>query len=585
MNETQVIIVGAGPSGLVLGLALAQFRVHSVVLEKDLEVTADPRGVYLTGDAIRILHSLGLGSELPNIGHEAKEVNFHQTSFSSKPFHILRLGASNSMQQAVPEGMLQSQPKLEYALRREIERSEYCTLRTGCRVLSQSGEDPPSIEFLDEAGARNQLKGHWLIGADGKVGVVRKHFLEPTAGIKQEIGRYEYDGTWVAANLKISLPTPETHPQFPLWSLGFSPEDVYDLFWPKGWHFCCPPGKPTATGRFGPIEERLWRHEFRQDNWNDEMDAEALLWEHITPMITLDHGNGRRFPGPVQFPVDCVQVLRCRPFNFTHKVVNRWFHKRTVLIGDAAHVFPPFAGQGIASGVRDAHQLAWRLALLLQSDGSKEAQSALSDNILTAWALERRKSVDDAAHFSKLNGWMCNDYPPFWFRLILWGGFFLPEHHGGARMAQIHVQSPFINTPILSDRLLKRPTGIFALLVLGPPGEYAKLYEDARVAVAAASISPDVMSEKSIFGYIPSNGKRADNYSQNGIEAFTAAGALELQAGHVPSAYVDRLGSETRFAIVRPDFFVFACAKDKINLAKCLGLLQEYLKTGVRPGY
>lgn len=175
-------------------------------------------------------------------------------------------------------------------------------------------------------------------------GVVRKHFLEPTAGIKQEESDYyRYEGTWVAANLRITLPTPKSHPQLPLWGMGMSPEDVYDLYWPKDWHFCTPPGKPTACGRFGPHEDRLWRHEFAEHGWSETLDAEALLWEHISPMITHDADRrGEKFSGgAAMFPRDCIQILRCRPFTFTHKIVNQWFDGRTVLIGDAAHVFPP----------------------------------------------------------------------------------------------------------------------------------------------------------------------------------------------------------------------------------------------------
>ena len=73
------------------------------------------------------------------------------------------------------------------------------------------------------------------------------------------------------------------------------------------------------------------------------MDAEGLLWEHLGPMVTRDrHGKGRVFErGATEYPRDCVEVLRCRTFTFTHKVVNRWFEGMTVLIGDAAHVFPP----------------------------------------------------------------------------------------------------------------------------------------------------------------------------------------------------------------------------------------------------
>jgi hypothetical protein len=87
---------------------------------------------------------------------------------------------------------------------------------------------------------------------------------------------YPYDGTWVAANLHITLPTPESHPDFPLWKLGYTPDELWDIFWPDGFQyvseifdrrnnvlsvssFCRHPTMPIATGRFGPKASRYWR--------------------------------------------------------------------------------------------------------------------------------------------------------------------------------------------------------------------------------------------------------------------------------------------------------------------------------------
>ena len=202
--------------------------------------------------------------------------------------------------------------------------------------------DGMTIGYRNLQGVVNHVQCSWLIGADGKRGVVRKRFLEPDAGIRQQEGRYKYEGTWVAANLKITPPTAQSHPLLPFWDLGMTPDEVCDLYWPKGWHFCTPPGKATACGLFGPYRERLWRHEFAEPKWNDSMDSTALFWEHITPMITRDRTDrGKRFPdGPIAFPQDCINVLRCRPFLFAQKCVNKWFDRRRILIGDSAHVFP-----------------------------------------------------------------------------------------------------------------------------------------------------------------------------------------------------------------------------------------------------
>ncbi|KAF9869768.1 FAD binding domain-containing protein [Colletotrichum karsti] len=619
MEETQVVIVGGGPAGLALGMSLAQHQIHSVILEKAAEVTTDPRGVWLTGDAVRILHTLGIGHEMDKVGHAAPHINFHHSTFNTTPFYRMDISTSNSLEQSLPEGFLQNQPKLEHALRCGIENTSYCSLRTNCTVIGRPSEVPPAIEYLDSQKSLRMIRGQWLVGADGKTGIVRKHFLEPAAGIKQEAGVYPYEGVWVAANLKITVPTPETHPKFPLWKYGYSPEEIYDLFWPVGWHFCSPPGRPTATGRFGPHTDRTWRHEFRVDEVGGPIYPEELFWEHISQSITLkkDPVRGHQFDEAVEYPRDCIEILRCRPFKFVHKCVNRWYDKRTLLIGDAAHVFPPFAGQGIASGVRDAHQLAWRLALLLRTNTDPDTNT----DVLESWAAERRRSVDDAARMSMVSGTVCNNQPTLFILALaklhefiksvpmlrgydlvarqerrgfrgVPGGFFVEAYNGGARLAQIHVLSSLSQSPILSDDLLRQSGTIFTVLLIGNGNseDTNELYMDAKDAISAASLNPNVLTEESIVIYDPLSGESQTNCElseeeQNKAESHreifspvpTSGLELPRASGYNSTSYLARLGPSTKFVIARPDMFVFACAGSKKELTYCLDQLRERL--------
>ena len=74
--------------------------------------------------------------------------------------------------------------------------------------------------------------------------------------------RFFYEENWVALNWRITPPTEKTHPKFPLWRQGYSPEDVYDLYFPQGFRFVCDPDRPAVCGRFGNGAERLYRFEF-----------------------------------------------------------------------------------------------------------------------------------------------------------------------------------------------------------------------------------------------------------------------------------------------------------------------------------
>lgn len=97
-----------------------------------------------------------------------------------------------------------------------------------------------------------------------------------------------YDETWVALNWNIVLPTPTTHPDFPLWDLGFTPQQVYDLFFPSNFRFICNPNRPAVYGRFGLPEDRLCRFEFVVQNGEDgdEMASPAKIKEVVFPYFS-----------------------------------------------------------------------------------------------------------------------------------------------------------------------------------------------------------------------------------------------------------------------------------------------------------
>ncbi|TVY44103.1 3-(3-hydroxy-phenyl)propionate/3-hydroxycinnamic acid hydroxylase [Lachnellula subtilissima] len=406
MEDTTVLIVGAGPTGLSLALYLGQMKIKTIILEKQVEVIEDPRGISIAGDAVRVTYQLGIGDALFNtFGSEIGTLHFHNKTFHSPPFMGFDT-RSDHLQQSVSNAIVQFQPDYERALRKALECLPSCELRLGCEVLSRAENDEGVIvTYSDNDDNTKQVRASWLIGADGKCGIVRKKFLEPE-GIFQKVGLYNHVSTWVAANFETQLPTPATHPEFPLWKLGYSPQDVHELFWPHGLHFCNDVKRPTVSGRFGPVGRQLWRHEYSIEAGDHLDDPVAHLWTQFGPWLEIPGSKiSKQLDGlTVTFPRDCIQITRCRPFTFSTKVVNRWFCRRTLLIGDAAHVFPPFGGQGIASGIRDAQALAWRLSILSQN----KMPTFVQERVLTGWANERRQSCDHATRATRVNGMVTN---------------------------------------------------------------------------------------------------------------------------------------------------------------------------------
>ncbi|KAJ5918024.1 monooxygenase [Penicillium verhagenii] len=418
VETTDILIIGCGPTGAMLSGYLGQLGVANIVLEKEAAINTDPRGIALDDDGIRLLQGLGLYEHIfTKIGSSLEKVRFvsgtHQ-NLNANPFLVFDSASSEGHTGHV--GLVaHKQPVLEKYLREAVDRAESSELRSNCTLTSISEDADWVYASYDESGTQRKIRAKYLVGADGKTGFTRKNYLEPK-GIKLEWAeKTKYQEIWVALNWKLHLPTKETHPSFPLWDRGYTPQDVYDLFFPKDFRFLCNPARPAVCGRFGRPEDRLWRFEFVVSNGEDsmEMAGPEKVREVVYPYLRHP-GSRYGLKEDVGFPEDCIEVLRSRPFSFSARSCNKWALDRVILCGDAAHVFPPFGGQGIASGFRDAISVAWRLAI---ASSSKQSH----DRLFKGWYLERKQQLDKSLATTVRNGDMVNGKSPFHIFLRDWG--------------------------------------------------------------------------------------------------------------------------------------------------------------------
>ena len=103
-----------------------------------------------------------------------------------------------------------------------------------------------------------------------------------------------YNETWVALNLRLTLPTPQTHPDFALFKeFSYSPEQVYDAFFPSQFRFFCNPERPAVCGRFGLKGDRLWRFEFVVEKAEDGQDMAKWknVWKVLGPYLRQSGGR------------------------------------------------------------------------------------------------------------------------------------------------------------------------------------------------------------------------------------------------------------------------------------------------------
>ncbi|KAJ3538382.1 hypothetical protein NM208_g5926 [Fusarium decemcellulare] len=598
METTDVVICGCGPTGAMLSGYLGQMGVRNIVLEREARITTDPRGIALDEDGIRLLQGLGIYDQVyTDIGTYMNKFLFiggTATVLNRKPFmqfdYDTTEGGTGHM------GFIcHKQPVLEKHLREVMDRWEACELRTQCAVTELAeDENWTYCRYIDGNGKAKQIRSRFFVGADGKTGFTRKEYLE-SRGVKLErLHNMFYEETWVAVNWKIELPTRTSHPEFPLWKLSYNPEQV-----------------PAVCGRFGLPHDRLWRFEYAILATEDghEMAKPEKMKKVIYPYIT-HAGHQYGLSTDIQYPEDCITVLRSRAFLFSARSCNRWSEGRVVLCGDAAHVFPPFGGQGIASGFRDASSLAWRLALLCRSPTQSLASSR---NILASWYMERKQQLEKSLRATIENGEFVNEKNPakillrtcfFWIMSFIpgWshrmrlgqrregmtkyqhepGMPFMPQFDGGRCLPQVYCKllDKGKSELLFTDDIIfdPRKRGLFRVLVyLRTLQELVQARHDIGDLHAISQGELDMNDVTFLVGETSPQVEESKEDLSSVVRIATGAEFANsaLCNGRLPPYFYDpyRLGKEIKqkkYIILRPDRFIFAACGTKDEFQNAL---------------
>ncbi|KIW12496.1 hypothetical protein PV08_09773 [Exophiala spinifera] len=618
IEETGVVICGGGPTGTALSVLLGILNIPNIVLEREKTITTDPRGIALDEDGIRILQSLGIYDRIyTEIGTCMEKFNF-VTGDGTDP----RKKPLLSMKYVTTEGgtghvgfICHKQPAMEKAIRDQIQRTPSCSLRTEATVTGVSEDEGYAyVDYVDAQGSSHRIKAPFLVGADGKTGYVRKMYLEPRGIVMAKSERTSYEETWVALNWQITLPDEKSHPDFPLWRLGYTPQEVYDLFFPRDFRFLCNPKRPSVCGRFGPPADRLWRFEFvvQKDEDGQQMAKFEETSKIIYPYITHP-GSRYGLAQPVRFPEDCIKTLRSRPFSFVARSCNKWALGRVILAGDAAHVFPPFGGQGIASGFRDAAALAWRLAFLHRNP------KADHHKVLAAWYRERKQQLDRSLAATVRNGEYVTESDPFKVFLREWymwavqlipayrkqielgaraagmtkyqheeGMPFIPEMEGGLLLPQVYAYDFKTRRVCFTDDLIFAPhkTGLFQLLILPDSVDDCSRLINGINEVDRVSNNLLSSNEATILLQSTKVPTGSTAFPQQDIARLAAgnefaADSLLCRNRPDPIGYDEyRLHKEIRgrrYVILRQDRFVFAACDTIVELKGAAGRLAPSL--------
>ncbi len=310
--ECDVLVVGAGPVGIVLAHLLGAHGVRTTVVDREPGVLRIPRAIALDDDGSRALEAIGVLASV-----EGSMPRIERVRMISPTAGDLFSFDANRWRDGYPMVRMFRQPELEDALRSALARRPTVRLRSGVVVETiDPREDGVRVGLRSEAGPE-ALMARYVVGCDGARSTVRR-----LLGIELVGSTYERD--WLVVDA-LRDPTPN-----------------------REVHFLCDPRRPGVTMP-APGGGRRW--EFMLGDGDDRAT--------ITSPASL-----RRLLAPWG-DADAMQLERSAVYTFHARVAEQLRRGRVFLAGDAAHLTPPFAGQGLMAGLRDATNLAWKLAYVV----------------------------------------------------------------------------------------------------------------------------------------------------------------------------------------------------------------------------
>jgi 3-(3-hydroxy-phenyl)propionate hydroxylase len=346
-----VVIVGAGPTGLTAATLLAQYGVECLVLERWESIYPRPRAVALDDEIHRILARLGLGAEFAAISWPCRGLRLVDPTM--RVLAEFRRDASHG-RHGYPQTSMFDQPQLEAILRANLAHHPAATIREGAEVTALTQEaGGVRVDFTDPDGGQASVRAEYVLGCDGA-----------NSRTRASIGSTMRDLTFAQRWLVVDVAT------------------VADLGQWEGVHQVCDPVRAATYMRVGKTR---YRWEFRLATGESADDYRQMSRLH--PLIA---------PWTKDIPAGKLEIVRVAEYTFRAQVADRWRHRRVFLLGDAAHLTPPFIGQGMGAGLRDAMNLAWKLAGVLTG--------CFPEGVLDTYQVERKPHSTAMIRRAKLIG-------------------------------------------------------------------------------------------------------------------------------------------------------------------------------------
>ncbi|HEX6704796.1 MAG TPA: bifunctional 3-(3-hydroxy-phenyl)propionate/3-hydroxycinnamic acid hydroxylase [Albitalea sp.] len=327
--DTDVIVVGLGPVGAALAALLGRYGICVLAIDKATEIFTKPRAIALDNEALRILQLVGVrDGEFSTVA--IPQVQYHSPLFG----RFARLGTAGIID-GHPMLVTFYQPELEQLLRAKAADHPSVDMRPGVSLEGMVDDGQfVHAKLKDAEGRELQARARFLVGSDGANSLVRR-----LLGLEFEGQTFAQD--WLIVDA-LGVPNPVDHVEF-----------------------ICDPRRPTPH-MVAPGGRQRWEFMLHPGEDATAMERPESVRRLLARWCDAEH----------------IRIERTAVYRFHAREARTFSKGRCFLAGDAAHVTPPFAGQGLVAGLRDVANLAWKLAWVVR--GQADA------GILSSYDEERR---------------------------------------------------------------------------------------------------------------------------------------------------------------------------------------------------
>ena len=334
-----VVVVGAGPTGTTIATLLAQYGIRCLLLDRWAAVYPQPRAVHLDDEIYRIVARLGIAGEFAAISRPAEGLRLLDPAM--RVLAEFRRDTALSIN-GFPQANMFDQPDLEALLRHNLKRYPCVELRGNVEVtdVAEQHDGRINVTYVDRTDdSTHVVDTDYLLGCDGANSVVR-------ARIGSRMHDMNFNQRWLVIDAATDA----------------------DLGQWDGVHQVCDPVRAGTYMRIGPSR---YRWEFRLLPGESADDFRTI--QTLRPLIA---------PWTSNIDDEDIELIRVTEYTFRARIADRWRRGNIFLLGDAAHLTPPFIGQGLGAGLRDAMNLAWKLAGVIAGE--------LPPNALDSYEQERK---------------------------------------------------------------------------------------------------------------------------------------------------------------------------------------------------